>query len=67
MNIEKIKRKIAEGLKNEEIASMSGISVEEITKLRNSDLPKTGGTSTSKANPKKPTPSYKKIKNKKRA
>jgi hypothetical protein len=51
MNVEKVKRKMAEGHKDEELAAMSGMAVEEVAKLRNSDLPKTGGTSTSKASP----------------
>ena len=51
MNVDKIKRKIAEGYQDETIAVMSGMAVEEIAKLRNSDLPKTGDTSTSKASP----------------
>ena len=51
MNIEKVKRKMAEGHQDEELAAMSGMAVEEIAKLRNSDLPKTGDTSTSKASP----------------
>jgi len=51
MNVDKIKRKMAEGHKDEELAAMSGMAVEEIAKLRNSDLPKTGDTSTSKASP----------------
>jgi len=56
MNVEKIKRKMAEGHQDEELAAMSGMAVEEIAKLRNSDLPKTGDTSTSKASPKKEAP-----------
>jgi hypothetical protein len=34
MNLEKVKRKIAEGYPDESIANMSGMSVEEIAKLR---------------------------------
>ena len=34
MNTDKIKRKIAEGYKDEEIASMAGITVEEVKKQR---------------------------------
>lgn len=67
MNVDKIKRKIAEGYQDEAIAVMSGMAVEEIAKLRNSDLPKTGDTSTSKASPApKPAPKVAKKSSKKK-
>jgi hypothetical protein len=34
MKLEKIKRKIAEGLTDEEVSNISGISVEEVANLR---------------------------------
>ena len=34
MNQEKIKRKIAEGYTDEDIANMAGISAEEVSKMR---------------------------------
>jgi hypothetical protein len=39
MKLEKVKRKIAEGYPDETIANMSGMSVEEIQKLRNPPKP----------------------------
>lgn len=67
MNVEKVKRKMAEGHQDEELAAMSGMAVEEIAKLRNSDLPKTGDTSTSKASPApKPAPKVAKKSSKKK-
>lgn len=39
MKLEKVKRKIAEGYQDEAIANMSGMSVEEIQKLRNPPKP----------------------------
>lgn len=39
MKLEKVKRKIAEGYPDESIANMSGMSVEEIQKLRNPPKP----------------------------
>jgi hypothetical protein len=40
MKIEKVKRKIIEGYPNETIANMSGMTIEDIQKLRNPPKPK---------------------------
>ena len=57
MNLDKIKRKIAEGYKDEEIASMAGTTAEEVAKIR---TPTPKPKSAPKAAPKKAATSKKK-------
>ena len=52
MNLDKIKRKIAEGHTDEEIATMAGITVEDVAKIR-TPAPKPKPKPTPKATPKK--------------
>ncbi len=60
MNTDKIKRKIAEGYTDEEIAAMAGITVEDVAKIR-TPAPKPKPKPTPKATPKKAaTPKKKK-------
>ena len=60
MNLDKIKRKIAEGHTDEEIATMAGITVAEVVKIR-TPAPKPKPKPTPKATPKKAaTPKKKK-------
>ena len=55
MNTDKIKRKIAEGHTDEEIAAMAGITADEIAKVR-TPAPKPKPTPAPKAAPKKAAP-----------
>ena len=57
MNLDKIKRKIAEGYKDEEIASMAGTTAEEVAKIR---TPAPKPKPAPKAAPKKAATSKKK-------
>jgi hypothetical protein len=60
MNLDKIKRKIAEGHTDEEIATMAGIFAEDVAKIR-TPAPKPKPKPTPKATPKKAaTPKKKK-------
>ena len=52
MNLDKIKRKIAEGHTDEEIATMAGITAEDVAKIR-TPAPKPKPKPTPKATPKK--------------
>ncbi len=62
MNTDKIKRKIAEGHTDEEVATMAGITVEDVAKIRTpAPKPKPKPKPTPKATPKKAaTPKKKK-------
>ena len=59
MNTDKIKRKIAEGHTDEEIAAMAGTTAEEISKVR-TPAPKPAPKAAPKAAPKKAATSKKK-------
>ncbi len=52
MNLDKIKRKIAEGHTDEEIAAMAGITAAKVAKIR-TPAPKPKPKPTPKATPKK--------------
>ncbi len=61
MNTDKIKRKIAEGHTDEEIAAMAGTTAEEISKVRTpAPKPKPAPKAAPKAAPKKAATSKKK-------
>ena len=61
MNTDKIKRKIAEGHTDEEIAAMAGTTAEEISKVRTpKPKPKPAPKAAPKAAPKKAATSKKK-------
>ena len=61
MNTDKIKRKIAEGYTDEEIAAMAGTTAEEISKVRTpAPKPKPAPKAAPKAAPKKAATSKKK-------
>ena len=61
MNADKIKRKIAEGHTDEEIAAMAGTTAEEISKVRTpAPKPKPAPKAAPKAAPKKAATSKKK-------